>query len=67
MKNVLQRVKRDRTMLHTLKTRKANWTVRILCRNCFLRYVIEGNIVGRIEVTGRRVRRCQQLLDGLKE
>jgi hypothetical protein len=30
------------------------------------KYVIEGNIE-EIGVTGRRGRRCQQLLDGLKE
>jgi hypothetical protein len=37
-----------------------------LRRNCLLKHVIEGNIEGRIEVTGRRGRRRKQLLD-LKE
>jgi hypothetical protein len=35
--------------------------------NCVLRHVIEGNIEGRIEVTGRQVKRRKQLLDDLKE
>jgi hypothetical protein len=29
--------------------------------------VIEGQLEGRIEMTGRRGRRCKQLLDDLKE
>jgi hypothetical protein len=38
-----------------------------LRRNCLLQQVIEGKIKGRIEVTGRRGRRCRKLLDDLKE
>jgi len=38
-----------------------------LGRNCLLRHVIEGDKEGRIEVTGRRERRCKQLVDDLKE
>jgi hypothetical protein len=38
-----------------------------LRRNCLLKHVIEGKIKGRIEVMGRRGRRCKQLLDDLKE
>jgi hypothetical protein len=38
-----------------------------LCRNCLLQRVIEGNIKGGIEVTGRRRRRRRKLLDDLKE
>jgi len=38
-----------------------------LCRNCLLKWVIEGKINGRIEVTGRRGRRRRKLLDDLKE
>jgi hypothetical protein len=38
-----------------------------LRRNCLLEQVIEGNTEGRIEVTGRRERRCKYLLDDLKE
>jgi hypothetical protein len=38
-----------------------------LRRNYLLKYVIEGKIVGRIEVTERRGRRHKQLLDDLKK
>jgi len=38
-----------------------------LHRNCLLKRVIEGNIKGGIEVTGRRGRRRRKLLDDLKE
>jgi len=41
--------------------------VTFLRRNCLLKHAIEGNVEGRIEVTGRRGRRCKQLLDDLKE
>jgi hypothetical protein len=47
---VLLRVKEERSILHTIK-RTANWTRRILCRNCRLKQVIEGKTgKGRIEV-----------------
>jgi len=48
---VLHTVKEDRNILHTIKGRKANWIDHILCRNCLLKYVTEGKIEGRIEVT----------------
>jgi hypothetical protein len=38
-----------------------------LHRNCLLQQVIEGQIKGGIEVTGRWGRRCRKLLDDLKE
>jgi hypothetical protein len=38
-----------------------------LHRKCLLRQVIEGNIEGGIEVTGRQVRRRRKILDELKE
>jgi hypothetical protein len=44
---------------------KANFIGHILCRNCLLKHVIEGKIEGRIELTGRRGRRCKQLLHHL--
>jgi hypothetical protein len=34
-----------------------------LRRNCLVKHIIEGNIIG----TRRRGRRCKQLLDDLKE
>src|SRR5579875_3725115 len=60
-------VKEERNIVHTIKRRKANWIGHILRRNCLLKHVIEGKLEGRIEMTGRRGRRCKQLLDDLKE
>jgi hypothetical protein len=54
---VLQGVKEERNIVHTIKTRKANCIGHILRRNCLLKHVIEGKLVGRIEMTGRRGRR----------
>jgi hypothetical protein len=65
--DVLQRVKEERNILHTIKRRKANWIGHILRRNCLLKHMIEGKLEGRIEMTGRRGRRRKQLLDDLKE
>jgi hypothetical protein len=64
---VLHRVKEERNIVHTIKRRKANWIGHILRRNCLLKHAIEGKLEGRIEVTGRRGRRCKKLLDDLKE
>jgi hypothetical protein len=35
--------------------------------NCLIKHVIEGKIDRRTEVTGRRGRRCKQLMDDLKK
>jgi hypothetical protein len=64
---VLLRVKEQRNILHEISKWKANWIGHILRRNCLLRQVIEVNIKGGIEVTGRRGRRRRKLLDDLKE
>ena len=56
-------VKEERNVLQTIKGRKANWIGSVLCRNCLLKHVIEGNI----EVAGRRGRRRKQLLDDCKK
>ena len=64
---VLLRVKEQRSILHEISKRKANWVGHILRRNCLLQRVIEGKIKGGIEVTGRRGRRRRKLLDDLKE
>jgi hypothetical protein len=64
---VLHRVKEKGDILHTIKRRKANWICHILPRNCLLEQFIEGKIEERIEGTGKRERRCKQLLDDLKE
>jgi hypothetical protein len=64
---VLNRVKEERNIVHTIKRRKANWIVHILRRNCLLQHVIEGKLEERIEMTGRRGRRRKHLLGDLKE
>jgi len=38
-----------------------------MLRNCLIKHVKEAMVEGRIEVTGRQVRRCKQPLDNLKE
>jgi ribosomal 50S subunit-associated protein YjgA (DUF615 family) len=50
---VLHRVKEERNIVHKVKRRKANWIGHILRRNCLLKHVIEGELEGRIEMTGR--------------
>jgi len=64
---VLLRVKEQRNILQEIRKRKANWIGHILRRNCLLQRVIEGEIKGVIEVTGRRGRRRRKLLDDLQE
>jgi hypothetical protein len=51
------RVKGLRNILHEISKWWANWFGHILRRNCLLRQVIEGNIRGRREVTGRMYRK----------
>jgi hypothetical protein len=63
----VRRVKEQRNILNEISKRKANWIGHILLRNCLLQEVIEGNIKGGIEMTGRRGRRRRKLLDDLKE
>jgi hypothetical protein len=53
--------------MHEISKWKANWIGHVLRRNCLLQQVIEGKIIGWIEVTGRQGRRCRKLLDDLKE
>ena len=64
---VLLRVNEQRNNLHEIRKRKANWIGHILRRNCLLQQVIEGKIMGQIEVTRRRGRRRKKLLDDLKD
>ena len=45
----------------------ANWKGHILCRNCFLKHIIEGKIERRIEVMGREGQRCKQLQNDLQK
>jgi hypothetical protein len=60
---VLLRVNEQRNILHEIRKRKANWIVHILRRNC----LIEGKIKGELEVTRKRGRRRNKLLDDLKD
>jgi hypothetical protein len=50
---VLLTVKEQRIVLHEISKRKANWIGHNLRRNCLLQRVIEGEIKGGREVTGR--------------
>jgi len=63
----LHSVKDELDMLQTIRRRKARWVGHNLRSNCLLKQVIEGQIDGRIEVTGRRGRRCKKIMDNLKE
>ena len=63
--DVLLRVKEQRNILHEIRKRKAKWIGHILRRNWLLQRVIEGEIKGGIEVTGRQGRRRTKLLDVL--
>jgi hypothetical protein len=63
---VLQKIK-EMDILKTIKRRKSIRIGRILCRNCTFKHVIQRNVEGRIEVTGRRRRRRKRLLKDLKE
>jgi hypothetical protein len=56
------RVEEQRNILLEIRKRKANSIGHILGRNCFLQQVIEGKIIGWIEVKGRRRRRRRKLL-----
>jgi hypothetical protein len=51
---VLLRVKGEKNILQTIKSRKAKWIGHILHRNCLLQHTTEGNIEGKIEVRKRR-------------
>ena len=64
---ILHRVKEKRNILHTVKGRKADWIGHILRRNCFIKHAIGGNTEEKKGVTRIRGRRCNQLLDYLKE
>ena len=64
---VLQTVKEERNVVHTIKRMKSDWVGHILHRNCLLKHVIEGKLEERTKATGRRRRRRKQILDYLKE
>jgi hypothetical protein len=64
---MLHRIKEERSMLHAVKRRKANWIGHIWRGNCLLKHDIEGKKEGRREIKERQGRRRKQLLDDLKE
>jgi len=62
-KEVLGTLKEKSSILHTVKRNEDDWIGHSLRKNGFLKHVIEEKMAG----TGRRGRRCKQLLDDLKE
>ena len=64
---MLLRVNEQRNILHEIRKRKDNRIGHILRRNCLLQQVIEGKIKEQIEVTRRRGRRRNKLVDDLKD
>jgi len=60
-------VKEQRTIRHEISKRRVNWIGHILRTNCLLKHVIEGEPDRMIDVTGRRGRNSEQLLDDLKK
>ena len=46
---VLCTVKKERNIIHTVKRSKANWIGCILCRNCILKHISEGNREGELK------------------
>ena len=64
---VLLTVNEQRNILHEIRKRKANLIGHNIRRNYLLQQVIEGKIKGQIEVTRRRGRRSEKLLDDLKD
>ena len=64
---VLHKTKDEKNILHTIKSRKANWIGHSFRRNCRLKHVIEWKVERGTEVMGRQWRRDKQLLDDVKE
>jgi hypothetical protein len=65
MKNYM--VKEKRNVPYAIKRRNRNWIGHILHRNCLQQHAIEGKVELRLEVTGRRNGKREQLLNELKE
>jgi hypothetical protein len=61
-KDVLHSVKEERSVLHTMKRRKANWIGHVSHRNCLLKQVAERKKEGT-----RRGRRYREILNDVKE
>jgi len=68
MKNViLQSVRAEGMIPHKIKRGKADWIGYILLINCLLSRTVEGKKEGDIDGTGKRGRRCRQILNNLKK
>jgi hypothetical protein len=65
--DVLHKVQEKRNILHTTKRMKTNWIGHILCRNCLLKHMIEGEKGEGKQMTGRQGTRYKHLLDDLKD
>jgi hypothetical protein len=63
---VFPRIKLERNILQTTKTRLAKWICHILRRKCLLKHVIDGKIDRKIAGKGRRGRKRKHVLDELK-
>ena len=61
---VLHRVMGERSVIHAIKRRKANWIGHILRRNCLVKK--KPTLFKKRYVTGRRGRISKKLLDGLQ-
>ena len=66
-KQLLNGLKVESNIAHTVNRREVNWIGHIFCRYCLLKQVIERKVEGIIEVTGRRGKGGKQLLNYLKE
>jgi hypothetical protein len=64
---VIHIVKMERNIIHTIKRRKDNSIGHILCRNCLVKHIVEGNIEGGIEGTEGQGRRRKRLLGCVNE
>jgi len=54
-------------ILHKIKRGKTDWIGYILRINCLLSRTVEGKKEGDVEGTGRRGRRCRELLNNFKK
>jgi hypothetical protein len=63
----LQRVEKERNILHKIKRRQATCIGRILCRNCLIKHIIYVKMEEEFEGRGRERRGGKQLLDGLNK
>jgi hypothetical protein len=64
---VLHRVNQKGNILQAISRKRTNWIGLILRRNCLLKHVIEGKILGRIKVIVNRGRRHKQLQNDLEK